>query len=301
MKGQPWTCHSSSPGSSRSSADLKVESAGRPARVRKPTLLRHRGRWSDQLLASVSKPFEVFRFRLIMQSGPMSAEALTGQQVAAAGLSGWVFLLHYGLHGLETRIQTADFVESMRIAQEIGEAAVDLHHHADIHLRRTQVDVRLTSGYDVGGVTETDVILARRISAIAESAGARIDPSGVSRLELALDTPDQASVAPFWAAVLDRELVVVDGWADVGDRGQVNPLIWFQPSDGEETRQRWHLDVWVPPDQVPRRIEAALAAGGRLIRADSGAHETGEDGKTGAQLSDPDGNRVCLATWEGRA
>ncbi len=76
-------------------------------------------------------------------------------------------------------------------------------------------------------------VLAQQISAIAQSAGARIDPSGVSRLELALDTPDHERVAPFWAAVLDRELIVTDGWADVGDRGQVNPLICFQPSGGE--------------------------------------------------------------------
>jgi hypothetical protein len=53
----------------------------------------------------------------------MSAEALTGRQVAAAGLSDWVFLLHYGLHGLETRIHTEDFAASLRIARAVGEAS----------------------------------------------------------------------------------------------------------------------------------------------------------------------------------
>ncbi len=72
----------------------------------------------------------------------MSAEALTGRQVAAAGLSDWVFLLYYGLHGLETRIHTNDFADSLLVAEEIGEAAVGMQHHADIHLHGAQVDVR---------------------------------------------------------------------------------------------------------------------------------------------------------------
>ena len=49
--------------------------------------------------------------------------------------------------------------------------------------------------------------LGRAISAIAAAAGVRLDSSGVSRLEPALDTPARESVLPFWAAVLATELV----------------------------------------------------------------------------------------------
>lgn len=217
----------------------------------------------------------------------MSAKALTGQQVAEAGLDGWTFLLHYGLYGLQTRIHTKDFATGRQVVNEIGRAAEELNHHAELDLRASRVDVRLHSGYDVGGVTEVDVRLARRISEIAAAAGAEIECASLSRLELALDTPEHEKIAPFWEAVLDGKYVNVDGWGDVGDPNQVNPLIWFQPSGSEEPRQRWHLDVCVDPAQVQPRIEAALAAGGTLVQ--------------GATLSDPDGNKVCLCTWEGRA
>jgi 4a-hydroxytetrahydrobiopterin dehydratase len=217
----------------------------------------------------------------------MSTKALTGQQVAEAGLEGWAFLLYYGLYGLQTRIHTKDFATGLQIVQEIGQAAAELGHQADLDLRATRVDVRLHSGYDVGGVTEVDVQLARRISDIAAAAGAAFECASLSRIELALDTPDQEKIAPFWAAVLDREHVVIDGWGDVGDKSQVLPLIWFQPSGDEEPRQRWHLDVCVDPAQVQPRIDAALAAGGTLV--------------SGTTLADPDGNKICLCTWEGRA
>lgn len=217
----------------------------------------------------------------------MSAETLSGQQILEAGLDGWAFLLHYGLHGLQTRIHTEDFAAGLQVVGAIGAAAEELHHHADLDLRTSRIDVRLDSGYDAGGVTVIDVQLARQISVIAAVAGARIECDSLSHLELGLDTPDHEKIAPFWAAVLDREYVSGDGWADVGDRNQVQPIIWFQRSGSEEARQRWHVDVWVDPAQVQVRIDAAVAAGGKLI---------GD-----ATLADPDGNKVCLASWYGRA
>jgi 4a-hydroxytetrahydrobiopterin dehydratase len=216
----------------------------------------------------------------------MSTEALTGQQIIDAGLDGWAFLVHYGLFGVQTRIRTTNFSAGLQLVNAIAEAAQEMDHHAELDLRASRVDVRLTSGYDVHGVTERDVRLARRISEIAVAAGTEVDCQGLSRMELALDTPDHERIAPFWAAVLDRRYVTGEGFADVGDPSQQHPLIWFQRSGSEEPRQRWHLDVWVDPDQVQPRIDAALAAGGTLISRDQGA-----------ALADPDGNRICLCTW----
>jgi len=210
----------------------------------------------------------------------MSTEALSGQQIVEARLDGWTFLQHYGLHGLQTRIHTKDFAAGLQIVNAIGQAAEKLHHHADLDLRTSRVDVRLVSGYDAGGVTDVDVRLARRISDIAAAAGADIECRSLSHLELALDTPDHEKIAPFWAAVLAREYVSGDGWADVGDRSQVQPIIWFQRSGSEEARQRWHFDVWVDPARVQARIDAAIAAGGTLVG--------------GTTLSDPDGNKIWL-------
>jgi len=152
------------------------------------------------------------------------------------------------------------------------------------------VNIKLTS-HDVGGVTARDLRLARRISEIAAEQGLRADPGAVQVLELALDTADLEGVKPFWRAVLgmrdskDPEEVVNPGGAV--------PTLWFQETEPhEEPRQRFHMDITVPPEVAPGRIEAALAAGGTLV----------SDARAPAFtiLADAEGNKACVCTSEGR-
>ena len=221
----------------------------------------------------------------------MSTEALTGQQIADAGPDGWVYSVHYGLGSLQTRIHTTSFASGLHLVNAIGQAAEELDLHPDLDLRPSRVDVRLTS-HDAGGVTERVLGFARRIGDIAATAGADLECRSVSGLELCLDTPAYEKLGPFWAAVLDGRHVTGDGWGDVGDPNHVLPLIWFQRSGNEEPRQRWHPDIWVDPAQVQPRIDAAVAAGGTLV--------SDEHAPSFWVLSDPDGNKVCLCTWQER-
>lgn len=211
---------------------------------------------------------------------------LTGRQLADEGLDGWALLLG----GLHTRIHTGDFATGLALVNAIGAAAEEMNHHPDLTLRYTHVDVRLTS-HDERGVTDRDVRLARAITAAAGSS--RLDSASVSRIELALDTPAQDSVLPFWAAVLAVEHVSgPDVGDEVRDPADVLPVIWFQASGSEEPRQRWHPDVWVEPAQVQPRIDAALAAGGTLV--------SDAEAPSFWVLADPEGNKVCLCTWQER-
>ncbi len=57
-------------------------------------------------------------------------------------------------------------------------------------------------------------------------------------------------------------------------------------------RSRFHIDVDVPHDQAAARIEAAIAAGGRLV--------TDEFAPAWWVLADADGNEACVCTWQGR-
>ncbi|HET8615868.1 MAG TPA: 4a-hydroxytetrahydrobiopterin dehydratase [Actinomycetales bacterium] len=214
----------------------------------------------------------------------MATDKLTGQQIADEGLTGWVNVQG----GLQTRIATGDFATGLRVVDAIGAAAEELNHHPDLDLRYGHVDVRLSS-HDVGGLTARDVTLARRISQIATEAGVTLDGTATSRLELALDTPATATVLPFWAAVMGMEKTSDD---DVQDPADALPAIWFQESGSEEPRQRWHLDLWVDPSQVQPRIDAAVAAGGALV-SDARAPRFWV-------LADPEGNKVCLCTWQDR-
>ncbi len=220
----------------------------------------------------------------------MSRTALTGQQIAAASLHGWALLLSYGQGGLQTRIHTENFTAGLRIVEAIGQAAEKMNHYAELDLRPFRVDIRLTSR-EGGGVTESDVTLARRISDIATGAGVELECGSVTRIELGLDTPAYDKIAPFWAAVIDGQHVIGDdNWGDVGDTRQALPMVWFQRSDGTEARRVWHPHLWVDPGQVRSRIDAALAAGGTLV--------SDEAAPSAWVLSDPDGNQVYLCTWQ---
>ena len=213
---------------------------------------------------------------------------LTGWQIAGEGLTGWA----YFYNSLETRIATPDFAAGLALVVAIGAAAEQANHHPDVNLRYTHVDVRLTS-HDEQGVTMRDVRLARTITAVAADAGLRPASGPISRLDMALDTPDRDQVMPFWEAVFGLvraehpELGI-----DLTDPADKLPELWFQQSGDEEPRQRWHHDLWIDPAEVQPRIDAAIAAGGRLV--------SDERAPAYWVLADPEGNKVCLCTWQDR-
>ncbi|MGW4943013.1 4a-hydroxytetrahydrobiopterin dehydratase [Actinoplanes sp. NPDC004185] len=209
---------------------------------------------------------------------------LTGQQIADEAPAGWVYLLG----GLQTRIRTRDFAAGLAIVNAIGAAAEAMDHHPDLDLRYTHVDIRLTS-HDVGAVTGRDLRLARTISTIAADAGTATEGATVSRLEFALDSPEFAAVLPFWGAVLAME----PAGDELRDPYGALPVMWLQQSGSEEPRQRWHPDVWVDPAQVQPRIDAAVAAGGTVV--------SDAEAPSFWVLADPQGNKVCLCTWQDRS
>ena len=131
--------------------------------------------------------------------------------------------------------------------------------------RYPHVDVELVS-HDVGGVTDRDLRLARRISEIAAELGIAADPAGVQVLEIGLDTADRLGILPFWQALLGYDESSVYPGREILDPDGRRPTIWAQETDAHETpRQRWHFDVVVPIEQAQSRIDAALAAGGTLV------------------------------------
>ena len=218
----------------------------------------------------------------------MSSPRLSGQEIADAGLDDWTFL---GTH-LATRFRTGDFATGLALLDAIGVAAEEADHHPDLDLRYPHLDVRLTS-HDSGGVTSRDVRLARRVSELARERGVAAEAGAVSRLDLALDTPDRSRVLPFWAAALGLSGGGHVPDDEIRDPAAAHPNVWFQDSGDEEPRQRWHLDIWVHPDRVQGRIDAALAAGGTLV--------SDAEAPSFWILADADGNRVCLCTWRDRA
>lgn len=217
---------------------------------------------------------------------------LTGQQIARYGLTGWAFLGD----ALYTRAATGSFATGLALVDAIGAAAEEANHHPDVDLRYPHVDIRLTS-HDAGGVTDRDISMARTITDLARDTGVDLDGTGLSRVELALDTPDRGGVLPFWREFLAYEDGAAAGarpWAadEIGDPADRLPVVWFQKSGSQEPRQRWHLDVWIDPSQLQDRIDQALAAGGTVV----------DDSKSPSfvVLADAEGNRSCYCTWQNR-
>jgi 4a-hydroxytetrahydrobiopterin dehydratase len=171
-------------------------------------------------------------------------------------------------------------------------------------------------------VTEADVELARKISAMVEQmrlrtvsgvaefrletvtgAGGDEDGDGegggggraVQVLEIGIDALDAGAIRPFWRAVLGY--VDQPGrsgpWSGLIDPLGQGPAVWFQRMDAPRPqRNRIHFDVSVPHDEAESRIAAALAAGGTL-RYD-------EEAPAFWVLADAEGNEACVTTWQGR-
>jgi 4a-hydroxytetrahydrobiopterin dehydratase len=204
----------------------------------------------------------------------------------AAGVGDWRVLGE----AARTYFRTGSFEAGARLVQAIAELGCLDDHPPDVDLRHEGVTVRLITIADgYYGLSERDVELARRISAVARELGTPPDPSAVQSVEIAIDALVRPEVMPFWRAVL--------GYRDRGDgddnlihpRGR-GPLFWFQQMDAPRPqRNRIHIDVWVPHDQAEERVAAAIAAGGVLV--------TDEYAPWWWTLADAEGNEADVCTW----
>lgn len=189
---------------------------------------------------------------------------------------------------LQARYRTGDFATGVAFLADVGEAAEEANHHPDVRLAYTHVDVILTS-HDAGGVTQRDIDLARTITDLAAARRLTPEPHAITASEIALNAVDHGAIGPFWSAILTGDASVYSGDEVIDPSGQ-SPVLWFQPT-GPRTaipEMCFHLDVWVPPDQLDARIEAAVAAGGTLV------DET--EKPSFVVLEDAEGNKACLCT-----
>jgi len=143
---------------------------------------------------------------------------------------------------------------------------------------------------EADGVTEPDLDLAGRLLLVAREVDAQLVPAP-DRLEIAVDTVDPERIRPFWQAALGYRSAgrTFSGFEELRDPLELGPSLWFQPMDPPRTeRNRLHLDVYVLPSAAPARVEACLAAGGRLV--------TDAHAPAWWVLADAEGNEVCVCT-----
>jgi len=201
---------------------------------------------------------------------------------AAAGVEDWR-LLGDGIYAF---FRTT-FADGARLVQAIAESAgIDADRPPDIDLRHDGVTVRLTTitvGQYFAGYSPDDVELARRISGVARQAGAPADPGNLQHVQVSIDAMEIGEVMPFWREALGYRFRR-DTEEDVVDPHGRGPSFWFQQMDAPRTqRNRIHVDIAVPAEQLEARVAAVLAAGGRRLYPERPS-----------VLSDPEGNEICL-------
>jgi 4a-hydroxytetrahydrobiopterin dehydratase len=232
-------------------------------------------------------------------AGPATLGVVTtmtrGAISAAVDGDGWRLILGR----LRTAVAVASLPEAASVATGLARRAGELADHVEVRLAAGRVELALgTPGSALP--TSDDVLLAAQLTETVTALGFTCTPAVdggpvVQTLELAIDALDIAAVRPFWAAVLGYvdELpgeTEPNGLADPHGRG---PTLWFQQLDVPRAqRNRIHFDIAVPAEERAARIEAALSAGGMLLSA--------AEAPAFWILADPEGNEVCVCTWQGR-
>jgi len=156
----------------------------------------------------------------------------------------------------------------------------------DVDLRPEAVIVRVPQR-DPRGIPAAAAEFAAAVSLAAQELRLTADPSLAQSIGVYVAQHSAADVRSFFTAAL--------GYEPFGDTDAVDPLrcgpqLAFNPITGDAPlRGRTHFDVFVPEDQARARVDAALAAGGRLA----------DDSHAPAwwSLASPDNHGVDIASW----
>ena len=100
---------------------------------------------------------------------PQTPPVLTADELhdRLAALPGW----EGDRESVRRTVQAPDFPSAVRVVDEVAVAAERMNHHPDIDIRWRAVTFVLST-HSAGGVTDLDIELAGRISAIAASHSA---------------------------------------------------------------------------------------------------------------------------------
>jgi 4a-hydroxytetrahydrobiopterin dehydratase len=190
------------------------------------------------------------------------------------------------LHGGATAVfRVGALSEAARFAEAIAKAPGIAGAGVLLTLADTRVTVRLSR--DIWNLESRHVQLARAVSAVARRHGAVPDREAVQEVQVAIAAKRDAIDVGFWRAVL--------GYTPMADDNAVDPLghgstVWMQELDqSKPLRHAMHIDVSVARERAKERLEAAVAAGGRIVdESHAPSYWT---------LADRAGNRVCICAW----
>lgn len=129
--------------------------------------------------------------------------------------------------------------------------------------------------------------LAAAISSAARPLNLVPEPALIQTVDIAVAQHPDLDTRPFWSTVLGYEK---SGDVDAVDPLRRGPQLSFQEiRPARVGRGRTHIDVSVPADRAQARVDAAVAAGGRIADASyAPAWWT---------LASPDNHGIDIASW----
>ncbi|MGX5771263.1 VOC family protein [Microbacterium trichothecenolyticum] len=188
--------------------------------------------------------------------------------------------------GPQAVFTATSLAHAAELVAPIVAAAERLELLPDIDLRPEGIVVRVPYR-DAAGIPAAAVDFAAAVSRAAAERGLTPDPSRAQSIGIYVAEHSRADVRPFFIAALGYEPL---GDTDAADPLRCGPQLAFNPITGDSpSRGRTHFDVFVPADQAEARVDAALAAGGRLA----------DDSHAPAwwSLASPDNHGVDIAAW----
>ncbi|TBN58353.1 hypothetical protein EYE40_13655 [Glaciihabitans arcticus] len=201
---------------------------------------------------------------------------------ASPGVEDWRVLFW----GAQAFYSTTSFVQGAEFVSAIAEISTRIGHNPDVDLRAEGVTVRTASQRN-GALSHKDAELAAAISEAAHGLGLEADPSRLMFIGIAIAQDTDVDTRPFWEAITGYDRLLDEDLIDPLRRG---PHLWFHELNSPRPgRGRTHIDVSVPADQAEKRVQAAVAAGGRIVN-DTYAPKWWT-------LASPDNHGVDVAGW----
>ena len=218
-----------------------------------------------------------------MDESLSEAEAISPAQFhQAPGVGDW----RVAATGPQAVFTASSFAQAAGLPAPIVELAEQFGILPDVDVRPEGVVVRVPYR-GPQGIPAAATQFAAAVATAAAQRGLIANPALAQSIGLYVAQHSEADVRPFFLAALGYEAF---GEGDAVDPLRCGPQLAFNPITGDvPSRGRTHLDVFVPADQAQARVEAALAAGGRLV----------DDSNAPAfwSLASPDNHGVDIASW----
>jgi 4a-hydroxytetrahydrobiopterin dehydratase len=123
---------------------------------------------------------------------------------------------------------------------------------------------------DYFGLTQADLEVALQVSAVAREMDLVAEPSKIQSILIIPGAPDIKTIMPFWQAALGYVPRLDSPDEDLVDPQDRINAFWFEQM--QEPRGDGlgaiHIGLWMPLEEAQKRVDAALAAGGHLVRDD---------------------------------